>query len=196
MQDLLTEVKRMEQFEENLNAMWSEISSGHKETPFEQSDPVTPIAETAILHGRCIIETEHLKGGTFTVSRSNHKLRLSYTTHGKPCKKGKKVNKYVIVICEELVSDTGSDDDIRSGARIINLTFSDGIATVEVLTRKGEQIQSFRALEENEKRNTVRLIREMLESADKGVSGFWTDDYEGCGNPNVFPEFEEGLKND
>ena len=34
----------------------------------------------------------------------------------------------------------------------------------------------------------------MIENADKGSSGFWTEDFEGCGNPKIFPEFEEGLK--
>ncbi len=44
------------------------------------------------------------------------------------------------------------------------------------------------------KKETVDLIDTMIEHADKGPSGFWTDDYEGCGNPAIFPEFEEGLK--
>lgn len=34
----------------------------------------------------------------------------------------------------------------------------------------------------------------MIEHADKGPSGFWTGDQEGCGNPQIFPEFEKGLK--
>lgn len=44
------------------------------------------------------------------------------------------------------------------------------------------------------KKKTAGLIDVMLQHADKGPSGFWTDDYEGCGNPKIFPEFEEGLK--
>lgn len=44
------------------------------------------------------------------------------------------------------------------------------------------------------KKNTIKLIDVMIRNADKGPSGFWTDDYEGCGNPKIFPEFEEGLK--
>lgn len=44
------------------------------------------------------------------------------------------------------------------------------------------------------KKETVKLIDAMIRHADKGPSGFWTDDYEGCGNPKIFPEFEEGLK--
>ena len=44
------------------------------------------------------------------------------------------------------------------------------------------------------KEATVELIDVMIQNADKGPSGFWTDDYEGCGNPKIFPEFEEGLK--
>ena len=44
------------------------------------------------------------------------------------------------------------------------------------------------------KNETVGLIDEMIKHADKGPSGFWTEDYEGCGNPDIFPEFNEGLK--
>lgn len=44
------------------------------------------------------------------------------------------------------------------------------------------------------KKKTIDLIDVMIRHADKGPSGFWTDDYEGCGNPKIFPEFEEGLK--
>lgn len=43
------------------------------------------------------------------------------------------------------------------------------------------------------KNETVCLIDTMIQYADKGPSGFWVDDYEGCGNPNIFPEFKEGL---
>ena len=44
------------------------------------------------------------------------------------------------------------------------------------------------------KKRTIGLIDVMIQHADKGPSGFWTDDFEGCGNPKIFPEFEEGLK--
>lgn len=44
------------------------------------------------------------------------------------------------------------------------------------------------------KKKTVSLVDIMIQHADKGPSGFWTDDYEGCGNPKIFPEFEEGLR--
>lgn len=44
------------------------------------------------------------------------------------------------------------------------------------------------------KKETLDLIDTMIEHVDKGPSGFWTDDFEGCGNPSIFPEFEEGLK--
>lgn len=44
------------------------------------------------------------------------------------------------------------------------------------------------------KKKTVSLIDVMIQHTDKGPSGFWTDDYEGCGNPKIFPEFEEGLR--
>lgn len=44
------------------------------------------------------------------------------------------------------------------------------------------------------KKKTVGLIDVMIRHADKGPSGFWTDDYEGCGNSKIFPEFEDGLK--
>lgn len=44
------------------------------------------------------------------------------------------------------------------------------------------------------KKETVDMIDRMIEHADKGPSGFWTEDYEGCGNPDIFPEFNDGLK--
>ena len=45
------------------------------------------------------------------------------------------------------------------------------------------------------KNETVGMIDIMIEHADKGPSGFWVEDRsEGCGNPEIFPEFEEGLK--
>lgn len=44
------------------------------------------------------------------------------------------------------------------------------------------------------KQATVDALGLMIRHADKGPSGFWTDDYEGCGNPAIFPEFEDGLK--
>lgn len=40
----------------------------------------------------------------------------------------------------------------------------------------------------------MEVLDIMIQHADKGPSGFWVDDYEGCGNPKIFPEFEEGLK--
>ena len=44
------------------------------------------------------------------------------------------------------------------------------------------------------KKATVNAINVMIQHADKGPSGFWVEDHEGCGNPMIFPEFEEGLK--
>ena len=44
------------------------------------------------------------------------------------------------------------------------------------------------------KKATVDAINVMISHADKGPSGFWVEDHEGCGNPAVFPEFEESLK--
>lgn len=44
------------------------------------------------------------------------------------------------------------------------------------------------------KKETISLIDVMIDQAYCGPSGFWTDDYEGCGNPLIFPEFEDGLK--
>lgn len=44
------------------------------------------------------------------------------------------------------------------------------------------------------KNKTALLLDVMVWNADKEPSGFWTDDYEGCGNPKIFPEFEAGLK--
>ena len=44
------------------------------------------------------------------------------------------------------------------------------------------------------KESTIQMIDVMIQNVDKGPSGFWTDDFEGCGNPQIFPEFDEGLK--
>ncbi len=44
------------------------------------------------------------------------------------------------------------------------------------------------------KKATISALNVMVEHADKGPSGFWTGDQEGCGNPQIFPEFEKGLK--
>lgn len=44
------------------------------------------------------------------------------------------------------------------------------------------------------KEATIKALEQMIRHADKGPSGFWTDAYEGCGNPEIFPEFEDGLK--
>lgn len=44
------------------------------------------------------------------------------------------------------------------------------------------------------RKSTIKALNAMIEHADKGPSGFWTDDFEGCGNPEIFPEFEKGLK--
>ena len=44
------------------------------------------------------------------------------------------------------------------------------------------------------KKATVEALDVMIQNVAKGPSGFWVDDYEGCGNPKIFTEFEEGLK--
>lgn len=44
------------------------------------------------------------------------------------------------------------------------------------------------------KNKTAELIDVMIKQAEKGPSGFWTEDFEGCGNPEIFPEFQKGLK--
>lgn len=44
------------------------------------------------------------------------------------------------------------------------------------------------------KKATIPVLNMMILHADKGPSGFWTGDQEGCGNPQIFPEFEKGLK--
>lgn len=44
------------------------------------------------------------------------------------------------------------------------------------------------------KKATVEILDVMIQQAAEGPSGFWVEDYEGCGNPKIFPEFEEGLK--
>lgn len=45
-----------------------------------------------------------------------------------------------------------------------------------------------------DKKETIDAIEWMIRHAAKGPSGFWTGDYEGCGNPDIFPEFAEGLQ--
>ena len=45
-----------------------------------------------------------------------------------------------------------------------------------------------------DKKATFDAINVMIRHADKGPSGFWVDDHEGCGNLAIFPEFDEGLK--
>lgn len=44
------------------------------------------------------------------------------------------------------------------------------------------------------KKTTIEALNIMIQCADQGPSGFWVEDHDGCGNPKVFPEFEEGLK--
>lgn len=44
------------------------------------------------------------------------------------------------------------------------------------------------------KKETIEMVEVMIQHSDKGPSGFWVDDHEGCGNPQIFPEFDEGLK--
>lgn len=47
----------------------------------------------------------------------------------------------------------------------------------------------------NEIKNaTVKALDVMIQQVEKGPSGFWVEDHEGCGNPEIFPEFKEGLK--
>lgn len=48
--------------------------------------------------------------------------------------------------------------------------------------------------EHEKKEKMVVALDAMIEHADKGISGFWVEDREGCGNPEIFPEFKEGLK--
>lgn len=47
---------------------------------------------------------------------------------------------------------------------------------------------------EQAKKATIYALDLMIRHADKGPSGFWVEDYEGCGNPAIFSEFEEGLR--
>ena len=41
---------------------------------------------------------------------------------------------------------------------------------------------------------TIDALDVMIQNVAQGASGFWVEDYEACGNPKIFPEFEEGLK--
>lgn len=43
-------------------------------------------------------------------------------------------------------------------------------------------------------KETIEMVEVMIQHSDKGPSGFWVEDHEGCGNPQIFPEFAEGLK--
>ena len=50
-------------------------------------------------------------------------------------------------------------------------------------------------MKSNEIKNaTIEALDVMIRQTEKGPSGFWVDDHEGCGNPEIFPEFKEGLK--
>ena len=42
------------------------------------------------------------------------------------------------------------------------------------------------------KKATVEALDVMIQQVEKGPSGFWVEAHEGCGNPKIFPEFEEG----
>ncbi len=44
------------------------------------------------------------------------------------------------------------------------------------------------------KKVTIEALDVMIQNVAQGASGFWVEDYEGCGNPKIFSEFEEGLK--
>lgn len=44
------------------------------------------------------------------------------------------------------------------------------------------------------KKAMIAALDAMIAHSDKGPSGFWVEDHEGCGNPAIFPEFEAGLK--
>ncbi len=44
------------------------------------------------------------------------------------------------------------------------------------------------------KEQTIEAVRKMLENNEKGACGFMTCDYGGCGNPDIFPKYEDGLK--
>lgn len=44
------------------------------------------------------------------------------------------------------------------------------------------------------KKATIEALDIMIQNVAQGASGFWVEDYKGCGNPKIFPEFEEGLK--
>lgn len=48
--------------------------------------------------------------------------------------------------------------------------------------------------EQAKKKEMIVALDTMIAHADKGISGFWVDDHEGCGNPEIFSEFKAGLK--
>lgn len=43
------------------------------------------------------------------------------------------------------------------------------------------------------RQETISTIDIMIKEAEKGVSGFWVDDEDACGNPDIFPEFAEAM---
>ena len=43
------------------------------------------------------------------------------------------------------------------------------------------------------RQETISIIDIMIKKAEKGVSGFWVDDEDACGNPDIFPEFAEAI---
>ncbi len=38
---------------------------------------------------------------------------------------------------------------------------------------------------------TIEALDVMIQNVAQGVSGFWVEDYEGCGNPKIFPNLEK-----
>lgn len=41
------------------------------------------------------------------------------------------------------------------------------------------------------KRETLEALNVMIRNVDQGVSGFWVEDYKGCGNPRIFPDLKK-----
>lgn len=187
----------MNKREEGINAMWEEVEKPKGAPAMDETGEESVPAEPAVLyeekmHG--ILKTEIPAGSKIVVSLSNHTYSLRHTT-GIKNKNGKK---QCTVLCDELVFDEDGDHDIANGTIIDSIEVRDNVAYVVAPTRAGrrrrkdEQARISRKV--HERRSTIEAVKVMIKKADKGPSGFWTDDYEGCGNPAVFSEFSRGLE--
>ena len=150
------------------------------------------VSDVAKMHG--VLKGEIPEKGAFFVALVNHIYSLRYTTG----KKNKKEKKTHTILCDQLIFDEDGDHDIANGTVVDKLTVKNGVVHIEALTRAARRrIKEERSVEQyriSVRNNMIKTVETMISNADKGPSGFWADDYEGCGNPKIFPEFERGLE--